>query len=89
MRVHADGPQVDEPEPGDLLVAELVGVAQQLEAAADAEDEPAAVRRGVQRVALGLDEVLRAQRLVTILTAAEVEEVVGGRVDRRRRARAA
>src|SRR3954469_15409199 len=82
VRVHADGPEIDEPEPGDLLVAELVGVAEELEPAADAEDQPAAVGRGVQRVALGRDEVVRAQRLVTILTAAEVEEVVGGRVDR-------
>ena len=57
-------------------------MAEKLEAAADPKDEPAAVRSGVQRVALGLDEVLRAQRLVTILTAAEVEQVVGGGVDR-------
>ena len=35
----------------------------------------------MERVALGLDEVLRAQLLVAVLTAAEVEEVVGAGVD--------
>ena len=40
------------PMPGHLLVAELVGVAEQLVAAADGEDRAAVGGRGVQRVAL-------------------------------------
>ena len=77
----ADGAQVDEADAGDLLVAELVGVAEELVAAADGEDRAAVGGRGVQRVALALDEVLRAELLVAVLAAAEVEEVVRGRVD--------
>ena len=46
------------PTPGQPLVAELVAVAEQLVAAADAEDHGAAVGRGVQRVALDGREVL-------------------------------
>ena len=42
---------------------------------------------GVQRVALVRREVLGAQHLVAILAAADVEEVVGVRVERRRRGR--
>ena len=67
--------------PRQPLVAELVAVAEQLVAAADAEQHGAALGRGVQRVALDRGEVLRAQRLVAVLAAAEVEEVVGVRVD--------
>ena len=78
----ADRLEVDEAEAGDLVVAELVAVAEQLKAAADAEHDRAARRRRVQRVALGLDEVQRAQALVAVLAAAEVEEVVGVGVDR-------
>ena len=73
--------QVDEPEPRDHLVGERVAVAEQLVAAADAEHERAAVGGGVQRLALGLDEVQRAQALVAVLAAAEVEEVVRVGVD--------
>ena len=62
-------------------------MAEQLEAAADAEDERPARGRGVQRVALGLDEVVRAQALVAVLAAAEVEEVVRVGVDPARRGR--
>ena len=80
--VRAHRVQVDEPDAGDALVAELVVVAEQLDAAADAEHDGAAAGRGVQRVALGLDEVLGAERLVAVLAAAEVEEVVGVGVDR-------
>ena len=75
--VLADGLEVDEADAGQPLVAELVAVAEQLVAAADAEDHRAALRGGVQRVALDGGEVLRAQRLVAVLAAAEVEEVVG------------
>ena len=61
--------------------AERVAVAEQLVAAADAEHERAAVGGGVQRLALGLDEVQRAEALVAVLAAAEVEEVVRVGVD--------
>ena len=83
----ADRAQVDEPDARDLLVAERVGVAEQLVAAADAEHDLARAGGGVQRVALGLDEVLRAQQLVAVLAAAEVEEVVRVRGRSPRRAR--
>ena len=73
--------QVDEPDPGDPLVAELVVVAEELVAAAHGEDDAAGVGRGVQRVALGVDHVLGAQRLVAVLGAADVEEVVRVGVD--------
>src|SRR5206468_9972147 len=77
----AHGAHVDEADAGDLLVAQRVGVPEQLVAAADAEEELAGLRRGVERVALGLDEVERAQPLVAVLAAAQVEEVVGLGVD--------
>ena len=85
--VGADRLEVDEAEARDLLVGERVAVAEQLVAAADAEHERAAVGGGVQRVALGLDEVQRAQALVAVLAAAEVEEVVRVGVDAPRRGR--
>ena len=67
--------------PGHELVAEGVGVAEQLIAAADREDHAPVAGGRVQRVALDVDEVLGAELLVAILAAAEVEEVVGARVD--------
>ena len=73
--------QIDEAEAGDHLVGERVAVAEQLIAAADAEHDRAAAGGGVQRLALGLHEVQRAEALVAILTAAEVEEVVRVGVD--------
>ena len=73
--------EVDEPDARQPLVAELVAVPEQLVAAADAESTAPRVGRGVQRVALDGREVLRAQRLVAVLAAAEVEEVVRVRVD--------
>ena len=79
--VLADGLEVDQPDAGQGLVAERVAVAEQLVAAADAEQHRAAGRGGVQRVALDRGEVARAQRLVTVLAAAEVEEVVRVGVD--------
>ena len=69
------------PTPGSRSSPELVAVAQQLQPAADREHDRAAVRRGVQRVALDRREVARAQRLVAVLAAAEVEEVVRVGVD--------
>ena len=78
----ADGLEVDQPDPGHALVAQLVVVAEQLDAAADAQDDRAAVGGGVQRVALGVDQILRAELLVAVLAAAEVEEVVRVGVDR-------
>ena len=88
----AHGLEVDEPDAGEPLAAELVGVAEQLVAAADGEDDAPALGRGVQRVALDGGEVLRAQLLVTVLTTPEVEQVVGVGIDlvaeaRRRTAR--
>ena len=74
------------PTPG-ILVAERVRVAEELVAAADAEDHRPARGSGVQRVTLGLDEIVRAQRLVAILAAAEIEEVVGVGVELVARAR--
>jgi hypothetical protein len=71
------GRQIDQPDTRQRLVAERVGMPEQLQPAADGEDHGAAIRRGVQRVALDGREVLRAQRLVAVLAAAEVEEVVG------------
>ena len=65
------------PTPGKPLTSEFVGVAEQLVAAADGEDHLAGGGRGVQRVALDRREVLGAQRLVAVLAAADVEEVVG------------
>ena len=62
--------------------AQLVAVAEELEPPAHAEHDRAARRRLVQRLALGRDEVDRAQALVAILAAAEVEEVVRVGVDR-------
>ena len=67
--------EVDEPGARERLVAELVGVAEQLVAAADREDHRAAVGRRVQRVALDLGQVERAQLLVAVLAAADVVEV--------------
>src|SRR4029077_1840776 len=79
--LRAHGAEVDEPDARDLLVAELVGVAEELVAAADGEDGAAVAGRGVERVTLAIDEVLRAELLIAVLAAAEVEEVVRGRVD--------
>ena len=79
--------EVDEADAREPLAAELVAVAEQLVAAADGEDHLAARGRGVQRVALDGGEVLGAQRLVAVLAAADVEEVVRVGVERRRRGR--
>ena len=83
----AHGAQVDQPDAGQLLAAELVGVAEQLVAAADGEHDRAAVGRGVEGVALGGDHVVRDGDLVAVLAAAHVEEVVGVRVERLAEAR--
>ena len=72
----ADGLEVDEPDAGQALAAQLVAVAEQLVAAAHREDDASALGRGVQGVALDGGQVLRAQLLVTILTTSEVEKVV-------------
>ena len=57
------------------------GLAEQLDAAADAQHDGPARGGRVQRVALARDEVLGAQELVAVLAAAQVEEVVGVGVD--------
>src|SRR3954454_17063191 len=73
----ADRAQVDEADAGELLVAELIGVAQQLVAAAHREHDLAGVGGAVQGVALDRGHVARAQGLVAVLAAADVEQVVG------------
>ena len=75
--VRANGLEVDEPDAGQSLAAHRVAVAEQLVSAADGEHDGAARRRGVQGVALGVDHVARAERLVAVLAAADVEQVVG------------
>ena len=79
--VLAHGLEVHEADAGEPLAAQLVGVAEQLVAAADGEDDAPALGGGMQRVALDGGEVERAQLLVTVLTTAEVEEVVRVGVD--------
>ena len=74
--------QVHEADAGQLLAAELVGVAEQLVAAADRQHDRAAAGRRVQRLALGRRHVVRHGDLVAVLAAAHVEEVVGVRVER-------
>ena len=68
--------QVGDPEALDPLVAELVGVAEQLVAAADGEHRGAVVDRGRDRVALGREHVLGDHPLVAVLAAADVDQVV-------------
>ena len=80
--VLADGLEVDQADAGQPLTSEFVGVAEQLVAAADGEDHLSGGRRGVQRVALDGRQILGAQRLVAVLAAADVEEVVGVGVER-------
>ena len=80
--VGADRAQIDQPDPGQRLVAELVGVSEQLIATADREDHRAAVGRRVQRVALELGQVEGAQLLVAVLAAADVVEVGAVGVER-------
>ena len=70
------------PDAGQRLGAQLVGVAQQLVAAADREDDRAAGGGGVQRVALALGQVMGAQPLVAVLAAADVVEVGAVGVER-------
>src|SRR4051812_30085780 len=64
-----------------MLAVHLVLVAEELIAAADSQDDGVAFRGGVQRVLLRLDHVAGAERLIAILAAAHVEEVVRVRVD--------
>ena len=85
VRAHRD--EVDQPDTGQGLVAELVGVAEQLITAAHREDHRPAVGRGVERVALDLGQVERAQLLVAVLPAAHVEEIGAVGVERARRGR--
>ena len=78
--VLADGLEVDEADARKPLTSEFVRVAEQLVAAADGEDHLPGRRRVVQRAALDGGEVGGAQGLVAVLAAADVEEVVGVRV---------
>ena len=72
------------PRPGQPLLAELVAVAEQLVAAADGEQDGAVVDGRGERLALGRDHVGGDRALVAVLAAADVEQVVGGGVERRR-----
>ncbi len=78
----AHGLQLGEPEARQLLLAELVAVAEQLVAAADGEQGGAVVDRRRERLALAGDQVGGDHALVAVLAAADVDEVVGGGVDR-------
>ena len=78
----ADGAEVDEADPGELLAVQLVRVAEQLIAAAHGQHDRTAVRRPVERLALGIGHVARDGDLVAVLAAAHVEEVVGVAVER-------
>src|SRR5262249_31882711 len=64
------GARVEQPDAGDALIPERVGVPEQLIAAAHSEHDRVARRCRVQRLALGLEEVLRAQALIAVLAAA-------------------
>ena len=66
----------EQADAGQLLaVPEAVEAAEQLVAAADRQHGRAALRRGEQRVALAF-EVVRDERLLAVLAAADVEKVV-------------
>ena len=73
--IRAHGDEVDEPDTGQGRVAELVGVAEQLISAAHREDHRFSGRRRVERVALDLGQVERAQLLIAVLPAPDVEEI--------------
>src|SRR5215213_9897498 len=77
----ADGLEVGDPEAGQPLLAELVAVPEQLVAAAYREQYGAVIGRPGKRLALGCDHVGGDRALVAILPAADVEEVMRGRVD--------
>ncbi len=62
-------------------------MAEQLVAAADGEQDGAVVDRGGERLALAGDHVGGDRALVAVLAAADVDEVVGGRVEPLARAR--
>jgi hypothetical protein len=72
----ADRLEVGDPQPRQLLLAELVAVAEQLIAAADRQQGGAVVDRRGQRRPLGRDHVGRHHALVAVLAAADVEEIV-------------
>ena len=63
------------PTPGSSSIAELIGMAEQLVAAADAEHERTPTGRGAERLALVLEQVAGAELLVPVLAAAHVVEV--------------
>src|SRR5207247_145179 len=64
-----------------LAAGELVGAAEQLIPAAHREHRGLARERRLDRVALGLDEVARDQRLVAVLASSDVEELMRLGVD--------
>src|SRR5258705_13351520 len=71
--------QIDEAEAGKALLAKLVGVAEQLVAAANGEDRGIARHGSGERLALRLDHVGGNRPLVAVLAAAGVDEGgVGG-----------
>ena len=83
----ADRAEVHESHARKLLAAHLVGVAQQLVAAAHGQHDRAAVGGAVEGVALRLGHVVGHGHLVAVLPAAHVEEVMSIRVERLAEAR--
>src|SRR5437764_14590243 len=72
--------QVDQPNTGERLPAKLIAVAQQLISATHREDHAAPRGDRVQRFALHLREIQRAQLLVAILPTADVVETGAVRI---------
>ena len=79
--------QVGEAEARDPLVAELVAVAEELVAAADGEHHRAVLDGLGEARALGRHHVLGDDPLVAVLAPADVDQVVGARVERLARPR--
>jgi len=80
--VLADRVEVDQTDARKLLLAELVGVTQQLVTATHREDHAAARGDGMERVPLDLRQIKRAQPLVPILAPADVVEICAVRIKR-------
>src|SRR5581483_312389 len=71
----AHGLQIDQAGTRQRLITQLVGVTQQLVATTDRKDHRTPLRGVVQLVTLDLGEVDRAQLLITVLAATDVEQV--------------
>src|SRR5262249_39816516 len=73
--VSPNGFEIDQADARQRLIAELIGVPEELEATAPREDNAASARGSVQRVALDAGQVKRAQLLIAILPTPDVEEI--------------